>query len=230
MKTLIIFLLTFNLTNISLLAQVGIGGTPDPATQMDIQSADKGILIPRINLSDATNQNLDGTNQAPEGLLIYNTNDNITNGNGKGFYVFNGTKWTKLIPQSDNITSICIDTNQMTITNTSGSDVSGYDTALEPIFFNKNGQLQVKLIVRYSAINGNAHFQLRASDDSGSDKWPIVVGDSWTFSSTQTGGIATSNWKDWSAGTHAHEIHLNAWVDNGASVTIESAYILVRSQ
>jgi len=230
-KMKILSLLSFILLlNFTTLAQVGIGGNPDASAQLDIQTSDKGVLIPRIHLADATNQNLDGINQAPEGLLIYNTNDNIVNGNGKGFYVFNGTKWAKLVPQSDNIATICISTNQITINNTSGADVTGYDTALEPIFFNKNGKLQVKLIVRYSAINGIVHFQLRAHDNL-SEKWPIVWSDFGIFGSTQSGGVATSEWKDWNAGTNAHEIHLFAWVENsGDYVTIESAYILVRSQ
>ena len=221
----------FFLLSLAAYAQVGIGGNPDAAAKLDIQTPDKGVLIPRINLSDANNQNLDGINQAPEGLLIYNTNENINNGNGTGFYVFNGTRWTKLIPQSDNIASICIDTNQVSINNTSGADVTGYDTALEPIFFNKNGKLQIKLIVRYSNMNGIVHFQLRAHDNGANDKWPITASDFGIFGSTQNGGVATSNWKDWDAGTNAHEIHLFAWVENGGNyVTIESAYLLVRSQ
>jgi len=225
----LILLLSFT-TN----AQVGIGGDPDASAQLDIQTGDKGVLIPRINLSDATNQNLDGTNQAPDGLLIYNTNDNIANGNGKGFYVFNGTKWTKLVPQSDNIASICIDTNQQNVSNTDNiyADVSGYDAALEPMFFNQYGKLQVKLIVRYSAINGQSyvHFQLRGHNDQ-TQVIPINWGDFGTFASTEHGGVATSEWKDWDAGTHAYEIHLQCYVDNsGNSVTIESAHLLVRSQ
>jgi len=227
------FLFTFLvLTNFSLWAQVGIGGNPDASAQLDVQATDKGLLLPRVSLNDVTNQQLDGTNNATEGLVIYNTNANVNGGDGKGFYYFNGTQWTKMVAQPDNISIISLDTNQVTITNTSGADVPGYDTALEPIFFNPNGLLEVKLIVRYSAIQGTVNFQLRAHDNS-TEKWPIVNSDFGIFATTQTGGVATSNWKAYDFGTNAHEIHLFAWLNpnsNGDFVTIESAYLLVRSQ
>jgi len=214
----------------SLFSQVGIGNNPDASAQLDISASNKGIVIPRVSLNNVNDMSLDGINNAIEGLTIYNTNDNVTSGNGKGFYYFNGTKWTKLIPQSDNVAVITIDTNQINVTNTSGADVSGYDAALEPIFFNKNGKLQVKLIIRYSAISGTVNFQLRAHDNL-SEKWPITNTDFGIFATTQTGGVVTSDWKTWDAGNNAHEIHLFAWVNNsGDYVTIESAYLLVRSQ
>lgn len=232
MKTSYLFILLLSWINVS--AQVGVGTTvPDGSAQLDISSGDKGLLIPRISLNDVTNTSLDGTHNAVEGLTIYNTNDNVTGGNGKGYYYFNGTKWTKLIPQSDNVIVIPIDTGQITISNTSGSDVSGYDAALEPIFFNKNGLLQVKLIIRYSDIQGTIHFQLHAYDNN-TEKWPITNADFGIYAQTHSGGAATSDWKTWNAGTNAHEIHLFAWVENNGNssdhVTVESAYLLVRSQ
>ncbi len=225
----IIILLIFSI-NLPLLGQVGIGNTPDASAQLDIAATNKGVLIPRVSFANVTNSTLDGINQAPEGLTIYNTNDNIVGGNGKGFYFFNGTKWSKLIPQQDNVAIISIDTNQVTVSNTSGADVAGYDAAIEPIFFNKNGQLQIKLIVRYSAINGIVNFQLRAHDNL-TETYPIKNTDFSIFAATQTGGVATSDWKNWDAGTNAQEIHLFAWVNNGGDyVSIESAYLYIRSQ
>ncbi len=229
----IIFSIVCILFGLQIYSQVGIGGNPDVSAQLDIKASDKGILIPRINLNDTGDTSLDGTNQAVEGLMIYNTNDTINNGDGKGFYYFNGTKWEKLIGNSKSISVIPIDTGQIYFNATNGQDVSGYDTALEPIFFNDNGNLEIKLIIRYSSIQGTVHFQLHAYDNS-TEKWPIVYTDFGIYATTQNGGVATSDWKKWDAGTNAHEIHLFAWVENNGNntdhVTIESAYLLVRSQ
>ncbi|MFZ4520637.1 MAG: tail fiber domain-containing protein [Bacteroidales bacterium] len=65
--------------------------TPDPSAMLDIQSDNKGILIPRIALL--------GTNSgvvpfAVNSLLIFNTatSNDVT----PGFYYWNGSSWTRL--------------------------------------------------------------------------------------------------------------------------------------
>ena len=76
------------------LAQVGVNTTtPDPSSMLDISATDKGVLVPRVSLSNVTLTTLDGTNTAATGLLIWNTNSSTTGGNGVGFYFFNGTQW-----------------------------------------------------------------------------------------------------------------------------------------
>ena len=75
-------------------SQVGIGTTtPDASSVLDITATDKGVLIPRVSLANVTTTMLDGTNTAATGLLIYNTNASVTDGNGVGYYYFNGTIW-----------------------------------------------------------------------------------------------------------------------------------------
>lgn len=67
---------------------VGVGTTqPDQSAVLDIQSKDKGLLIPRMTL----NQRNAVINPA-DGLMIYQTGDE------SGFYYFNGTSnvWTAL--------------------------------------------------------------------------------------------------------------------------------------
>jgi hypothetical protein len=83
-------------------AQVGIGTTsPDASAALDISAINKGVLVPRVNLSDVTDTSLDGTNTAATGLLIWNSNAAVTGGNGVGYYSFNGTTWEKLITASN---------------------------------------------------------------------------------------------------------------------------------
>lgn len=64
----------------------------------------------------------------------------------------------------------------------------------------------------------------------GEEVYSIVNSDTWNYVTTQTGGVVTSSWKAWNAGTNAYELHFNAWTDFGASMTIDKIYLLVRSQ
>lgn len=73
------------------------GNTPDASAMIDVQSTNKGILIPQVSLT-ALNAASPLTNPATS-LLIYNTNASI-NG-GKGYYYNAGTSgtpnWVKLV-------------------------------------------------------------------------------------------------------------------------------------
>jgi hypothetical protein len=85
-KTL--FVLSFMSGVIFAQDNVGIGtNTPDPTSALEVQSTDKGVLIPR------TDTNAVNTASAPgnpaTGLLIYQNTDNI-------FYYFDGVKWTPI--------------------------------------------------------------------------------------------------------------------------------------
>lgn len=80
-------------------AQVGIGtNTPASGAGLDISFNNRGLLIPRVNLSSIT----DNTTivQPAVSLLVYNTNAAITNGGGTGFYYNAGTQgapqWTRI--------------------------------------------------------------------------------------------------------------------------------------
>ncbi len=78
-------------------SQVGIGTmSPNASSILDITATDKGMLVPRVSLPDISDLNLDGTNPAVPGLLIWNTNATTSGGAGIGFYVFNGSFWEKL--------------------------------------------------------------------------------------------------------------------------------------
>lgn len=75
-------------------SQVGVNTTtPDPSSMLDISATNKGVLVPRVSLTNVTTTMLDGTNTAATGLLIWNTNAVTVGGNGVGFYFFNGTQW-----------------------------------------------------------------------------------------------------------------------------------------
>ena len=85
-KTLV---LLFGLSG-AIIAQnnVGIGtNTPDPTSALEVQSADKGVLIPRTDTNSVNVASAPGN--PATGLLIYQNTDNI-------FYYFDGVKWTPI--------------------------------------------------------------------------------------------------------------------------------------
>lgn len=94
MKYIKILILVLSYTCVN--AQVGIGTTtPDPSSILDVTATDKGMLTPRISLTDIT---IAAPIITPAiGLLVYNTNAAVVGGNGEGFYYWNGTQWTQFI-------------------------------------------------------------------------------------------------------------------------------------
>ncbi|MCS6980126.1 MAG: hypothetical protein NZM15_08505 [Flavobacteriales bacterium] len=82
----------------SLLAQgVGVntdGSAPDGSAILDVKASDKGLLVPRVSLTDVTSAS--PITAPASGLLVYNTNASVTGGSGVGFYVWLGSGWTRL--------------------------------------------------------------------------------------------------------------------------------------
>lgn len=97
MRVVLVMLLTFFATT-QFYAQVGIGTTnPASGSMLDIESTDKGILIPRVTLT-GTDDITTITPGASYGLLVFNT---ATAGAGttavtEGFYYWDGTQWVRI--------------------------------------------------------------------------------------------------------------------------------------
>jgi hypothetical protein len=73
---------------------MGVGTlTPDPSAILELQSTDKGLLIPRVSLTSLTDV---VTIPSPAiSLLVFNTNAALSG--GIGFYWWNGTQWVQAI-------------------------------------------------------------------------------------------------------------------------------------
>lgn len=86
-------------------SNVGInttGALPDNSALLDVASTNKGMLMPRVSLISNTDV---ATIASPAtSLLVYNTNAAMSNGNGTGFYYWNGSVW---LPIGMNSTSPC---------------------------------------------------------------------------------------------------------------------------
>lgn len=75
-----------------LFGQVGIGTfNPDKSSILELQSADKGLLISRVDLTSST-LDLDGVPGQATGLLIYNIGSTLPT----GFYYWSGTDWRNI--------------------------------------------------------------------------------------------------------------------------------------
>ena len=86
-----ILILTLLLT-FSVQAQVGIGtNNPSDGSILDITSADKGILVPRVNIANLGNI-APVTGGATVGLLVWNTSATT----GVGYHYWSGSAWVPL--------------------------------------------------------------------------------------------------------------------------------------
>ena len=116
---------------------------------------------------------------------------------------------------------------------TGGIDLIPMDAGFEPSVYEPSGRVQVKMVIRYYSAIGTNNFQLRAHDGT-TETYPITNASGWTFATTQSGGVATSDWVNWNAGTNAHQIHVFGWNNSNDPlmdrIFIRNAYLLVRSQ
>lgn len=83
---------------------VGISATgvaPSGDAGLDVNFTDKGVLIPRVSLTNTGTYGLTGGGPTTS-MLVYNTNAGIagTGAMGTGYYYWNGTRWVKLLAAS----------------------------------------------------------------------------------------------------------------------------------
>ena len=83
------YLLTFLIFSSSAFAQVGINTTsPGGGSILDIESSDKGLLIPRVDIDDLDTQ-APITGTISDWLMVFNTNATT----GRGYLYWNGSRW-----------------------------------------------------------------------------------------------------------------------------------------
>ncbi|WP_430612491.1 beta strand repeat-containing protein [Flavobacterium sp. JP2137] len=109
-------------------AQVGVGTLiPNASAQMEIVSGEKGILIPRVNLTDVSDRTTI-TNGNVNSLLVFNLTENESL--KKGYYYWLDTQWVRLI-SADQVdafkntvnVSVKIENNEWIITDSEGNEV-----------------------------------------------------------------------------------------------------------
>lgn len=74
-------------------AQQKIGsnpGTLHPGAILELESSNRGFLLPRISIANLSTWGLNGT--ATDGMMVFNTNATT----GTGYYVWSGSAWTRI--------------------------------------------------------------------------------------------------------------------------------------
>lgn len=107
-------------------AQVGVGTlVPNTSTMLDVVAANKGIMIPRIQLKNTTDVTTISTGNV-ESLLVYNTQ--LIADVKPGYYYWANNKWNKIISIDDVVApsagSKLVDNGDGTFTHTNEKGVS----------------------------------------------------------------------------------------------------------
>ncbi len=102
-------------------AQVGIGTKkPSASAMLEIVAKDKGVLIPRVALTNLTSYSpITGSSTDPNvvGLLVYNTNSSLNVENptsSQGFYYWTGEAWNRIASTNEILTIINNNNSQST--------------------------------------------------------------------------------------------------------------------
>lgn len=185
--------LTFLLSMLSFIAvhaQVGINTTsPGDGSMLDIESSEKGVFIPKVDIVDLSTINpISGVGatvadlQAAEGLMVYNTNTT----SGPGFFFWTGTRWQALgggIAADPPIDSVSL-TSDVQISAATWTDVAGMSLTFTArktdalITFSASGfsftgsmsfvQLRVRNITNITTIGGTSTHMQSYDDITGS--------------------------------------------------------------
>jgi hypothetical protein len=172
-------------------AQVGIGTTsPDPNSILDIQSSNKGLLIPRVSLSGLND--FSPLSGSTEGLLVYNTNTAI----GSGFKFWNGSHWSGMSSTKIDFEDTSFLNNPLYIDSTNGSTAGGilYSHSLN---LDKPTLIEVKIhfdvrVRRWNLnvpSNGNPISYATLVTLGNIANGDIIISDSKSFTSTTTSNV-----------------------------------------
>jgi hypothetical protein len=123
---------------------VGIGTTsPDVSAVLDIQSVDKGLLIPRLTLHQRN-----AISNPANGLMVYQTNE------PSGFYFYNGKNWAPL--SGNEAKSIAVDIQNWSKTGDAGTNpLTNFlgTTDAQPLIFKTNSTMSGHLTHDYTYRN-----------------------------------------------------------------------------
>lgn len=124
--------------------------TADESAILDIQSSDKGLLIPKIALVDPNSSS--PVNNPANGLMIYNTTS--SSDLVEGFYIWNGSKWSKIITENSDDPRWNGEANKTSDIGRLGSVGIGTNDPIAKLSIREDGADIPCSIHKYSTLNG----------------------------------------------------------------------------
>jgi uncharacterized protein (TIGR02145 family) len=82
--------------------RIGIDAAPHPGAILDLSTTGEtggsglGLLLPQVALDNVSAWFLAGDHTDGAGMMIYNINEDVIGGNGRGIYVWNGSEWSPI--------------------------------------------------------------------------------------------------------------------------------------
>lgn len=149
-------------------AQIGIQtDNPDASAALEIVSADKGLLIPRVILSSSLSSQSPVTSPAV-GLLVYNSGSNQE----EGFYFWTGAAWKQLKPEEASDVEGPATSTDNAIVRFDGTDGSKIQNSAVILDDNANISGINKLTTNAFTMTTNANEDyVLVSDASGNGTW-----------------------------------------------------------
>jgi hypothetical protein len=178
MKKSLLFCAAIVCATLTTKAQVKIGDNPNtinPNSLVEMESTNKGLLAPRVALSDVNSVSpLTGT--VPAGMIVYSTGGAVTD----GFYFWSGSKWLA-VQSSENARS-----NFVLVKSAADlpAPVGGVITLAAGTTYEVNGAITLT-----SKINLNGCYLVGA--DATNDKLIYTPGSGELFTGTKGGAIKT---------------------------------------
>ncbi len=199
------------------------GAATDNSAILDVSASDKGILIPRVALTDAAD--LTTVPSAANGLLVYNTATAGTAPNNvtPGFYFWDGSAWSRLVNDNGNITA----DNGLTKT---GNNIQLGGTLITPTVIAKNGQnLTISgtgtTALTGGIINMNVGSNFAVNIGTGSTTGAVTLGGTGTqtinVGSSGTTSVKTVNVG--SSGAAAHVTNIRSGTTGAGAVNVNTS-------
>ncbi len=171
---------------------VGTSAAPNANAVLDLVSSNQGLLLPRVALSSTTSASPLSAHVA--GMHVYNTATAGTYPNNvtPGEYYNNGTKWQKLLSESDLVVSVAALGSGANVSNNNTWVYSGTSLTLPP------GKWQVNVTVLLVSSDGSNVRTLNSNEfwwvwASFSDSSTTLAQSADLTSNAQAVGSITSN-------------------------------------
>ncbi len=116
------------------------GASPDASAGLDIKFTDKGLLIPRVDISDLSTEA--PLSSAATSILVYNTNTTT----GPGYFYWDGSKWVKFLDLNDGKPWLLTGNSGTT----AGTNFLGTTDAQDVVFKANNSE-------QFRALSGSDH-------------------------------------------------------------------------